>query len=209
MSSDSFGRRAPLVPAAGGHFCCRLSKPLKLETDFLANVTCDCVWYKQCWYWNAVDGCFYSSYFVLYLMKGFYITIGLIAPGLNHAATNTRILYISRFKNEMCPRLLLLLSSTQNNGNKNKSILSCFLCDPRKQENQIKGKLHAQVDGLHNVAEYSGWFIGLMETNGNQWLPGECRKTAFSYKCKTDLQLLSFLIDLLMICKLMEVNGCL
>lgn len=76
-------------------------------------------------------------------------------------------------------------------------------------ENQIKGKLHAQVDGLHNIAEYSGWFIGLMETNGNQWLPGECRKTAFSYKCKTDLQLLSFLIDLLMICKLMEVNGCL
>lgn len=80
---------------------------------------------------------------------------------------------------------------------------------PESKKNQIKGKLHAQVDGLHNITEYSGWFIDLMETNGNQWLPGECRKTAFSYKCKTDLQLLSFLIDLLMTCKLMEVNGCL
>lgn len=166
MSSDSFGRRAPLVPAAGGHFCCRLSKPLKLETDFLANVTCDCVWYKPCWYWNAVDGCFYSSYFILYLMKGFYITIGLIAPGLNHAATNTRILYISRFKNEMCPRLLLLLSSTQNNGNENKSILSCFLCDPRKQEKPNKRK--TSCSGRW-ITQRSWVFWLIYRSYGNKW----------------------------------------
>lgn len=173
-------------------------------------MTCDCVWYKQCWYWNGVDSCFFfflTLYFTLW--RRFYITIGLIAPGLNHAATNTRILYTSRFKNEMCPQLLLLLSSTENNGKKNKSILSCFFCDPRKQEKPNKRKTSCSGRWITNITEYSGRFIDHMETNGNQWLPGECRKTAFSYKCKTDLQLLSFLIDLLMICKLMEVIGCL
>lgn len=49
---------------------------------------------------------------------------------------------------------------------------------PESRKNQIKGKLPAQVDGLHNVAEYSGWFIDLMETNGNQWLSWGVQKNS-------------------------------